>query len=153
MASIGRSAGFSRRKSAFSENSYLFNDSILKIDPYNRANGISYLSAVLYDEDEEPQNFRANTSSNAILDDFVNHSRFDASEKFETLLNGGMITEDVCEELTHDRIAESEKNLWSVMLMTGYVSRIYGTWYQGGGPKLRQVFSSANIYKKPICDV
>ena len=84
---------------------------------------VSYLSAVLYDEDEEPQNFWANTSSNAILDDFVNHSRFDASEKFETLLNGGTITEDVCEELTYDRIAESEKNLWSVMLMTGYVSK------------------------------
>jgi len=84
---------------------------------------VSYLSAVLYDEDEEPQNFWANTSSNAILDDFVNHSRFDASEKFETLRNGGMITEDVCEELTYDRIAESEKNLWSVMLMTGYVSK------------------------------
>ena len=84
---------------------------------------VSYLSAVLYDEDEEPQNFWANTSSNAILDDFVNHSRFDASEKFETLLNGGSITEDVCEELTYDRIAESEKNLWSVMLMTGYVSK------------------------------
>ena len=61
----------------------------------------------------------------------MNHSRFDASEKFEILLNGGIITEDVCEELTYDRIAESEKNLWSVMLMTGYVSRIYGTWYQG----------------------
>ena len=84
---------------------------------------VSYLSAVLYDEDEEPQNFWANTSSNAILDDFVNHSRIDASEKFEILLNGGTITEDVCEELTYDRIAESEKNLWSVMLMTGYVSK------------------------------
>lgn len=84
---------------------------------------VSYVSAALYDEDEEPQNFWANTSSNAILDDFVNHSRFDASEKFETLLNGGTITEDICEELTYDGIADSEKNLWSVMLMTGYVSK------------------------------
>ncbi|MDO5133071.1 MAG: AAA family ATPase [Eubacteriales bacterium] len=84
---------------------------------------VSYLSAVLYDEEEEPQNFWANTSSNAILDFFVNHRKFDASEKFEILLNGGTITEDVCEELTYDRISESEKNLWSVMLMTGYVSK------------------------------
>ena len=83
----------------------------------------SYLSAVLYDEEEEPQNFWTNTSSNAILDDFVNHSKIDASEKFEILLNGGTITEDICEELTYDRIAESEKNLWSVMLMTGYVTK------------------------------
>ncbi|MDO5133707.1 MAG: AAA family ATPase [Eubacteriales bacterium] len=84
---------------------------------------VSYLSAVLYDEDDEPQNFWVNTSSNAILDDFVNHSGIDASEKFEILLNGGTITEDVCEELTYDCIFESEKNLWGVMLMTGYVSK------------------------------
>ena len=84
---------------------------------------VSYVSAVLYDEEEEPQNFWANTSANAILDDFVNHSKIDASEKFEILLNGGTITEDFCEELTYDRIVESEKNLWSVMLMTGYVSK------------------------------
>ena len=84
---------------------------------------VSYIAAILYDEEEEPQNFWSNTSSNAILDDFVNQSRFDVSEKFETLLNGGEITEDVCEELTYDSIAESEKNFWSVMLMTGYVSK------------------------------
>lgn len=83
----------------------------------------SYLSAVLYDEEEEPRNFWANTSSNMILDDFVNSSRFDASEKFEILLNGGFITEEICEKLTYDQMAESEKNLWSVLLMTGYVSK------------------------------
>lgn len=39
--------------------------------------------AVLYDEEEEPQNFWANTSSNTILDDFVNHRKIDASEKLD----------------------------------------------------------------------
>ena len=84
---------------------------------------VSYLSSVIYDDEEEPQNYWANTSSNAILDDFVNHRKIDASEKFEILLNGGTITEDICEELTYDRIFDSEKNLWSVMLMTGYITR------------------------------
>ena len=84
---------------------------------------VSYLAASLYEEEEEPQNFWANTSSNAILDDFVNHRKIDASEKFEILLNGGTITEEVSEELTYDQISESEKNLWSVLLMTGYVSK------------------------------
>ena len=83
----------------------------------------SYLSAVIDDEGEEPQNYWADTSSNAILNDFVNHRKIDASEKFEVLLNGGTITEDISEELTYDRIAGSEKNLWSVLLMTGYVSK------------------------------
>lgn len=84
----------------------------------------SYLSAVIDDEEEEPRNYWADTSSNAILNDFVNHSKFDASEKFEVLLNGGTITEDISEELTYDHIADSEKNLWSVLLMTGYVSKV-----------------------------
>ena len=52
----------------------------------------SYLASVIYDEQEAPQNFWANTSSNAILDDFVSHGKFDASDKFEILLNGGTIT-------------------------------------------------------------
>lgn len=84
---------------------------------------VSYLSSVIDEEGEEPQNFWANTSSNAILEEFVNHNTIDASEKFEILLNGGTITEEVCEELTYDKISESEKNLWSVLLMTGYVSK------------------------------
>ena len=83
----------------------------------------SYLAAVIDDEEEEPRNYWADTSSNSILDEFVNHSRIDASEKFEVLLNGGTITEDISEELTYDHIADSEKNLWSVLLMTGYISK------------------------------
>ena len=42
---------------------------------------VSYLSAVLYDEEEEPQNFWANTSSNAILDEFVNHEKMNAKDQ------------------------------------------------------------------------
>ncbi|WP_051204965.1 PD-(D/E)XK nuclease domain-containing protein [Butyrivibrio sp. VCD2006] len=53
----------------------------------------------------------------------MGHSKFDVSDKFERLLNGGSITESVCDELTYDNISDSEKNLWSVLLMTGYVSK------------------------------
>lgn len=96
----------------------------------------SYLSAVMDDEEEEPRNYWADTSSNAILSDFVNHSKIDASEKFEVLLNGGTITEEISEELTYDHIADSEKNLWSVLLMTGYVSKADKT-AERGRVKLR----------------
>lgn len=84
---------------------------------------VSYLSAVMDDEEEEPQNFWANTSGNTILDDFINHPKIDVSDKFETLLNGGTITEEISQELTYDHLAESEKNLWSILLMTGYISK------------------------------
>ena len=84
---------------------------------------VSYVSSIIEDEEEEPQNFWANTSSNSILDEFVNHNKIDAAEKFEILLNGGTITENISEELTYDHMADSERNLWSVLLMTGYVSK------------------------------
>lgn len=88
--------------------------------PWDVAN---YLSEVIDDNEVMPANYWTDSSSNSILNDFVNHSTIDASEKFETLLNGGTITEDILEELTYDHIADSEKNLWSVLLMTGYVSK------------------------------
>lgn len=83
----------------------------------------SYISAIIDNRKAKPKNYWANTSSNAILDDFVNHGKIDASDKFETLLNGGTITQDISEELTYDHMFDSEKNLWSVLLMTGYVSK------------------------------
>lgn len=88
--------------------------------PWDVAN---YLAEVMDDDEVEPADYWADSSSNSILNDFVNHSKIDASEKFEVLLNGGTITEDISEELTYDHIADSEKNLWSVLLMTGYVSK------------------------------
>ena len=111
---------------------------------------VSYLSLVIDDEGEEPQNFWANTSSNSILDDFVNHRKIDAADKFEILLNGGTITEDICDELTYDSISESEKNLWSVLLMTGYVSKADIT-SEKGKVKLRIPNTEiANIFRDAV---
>lgn len=84
---------------------------------------VSYLASVIDGEEEEPQNFWANTSGNIILDDFINHPEIDVFDKFETLLNGGIISEEILQELTYDHLGESEKNLWSILLMTGYVSK------------------------------
>ena len=102
----------------------------------------SYLAEAMDDGEEEPRNYWADTSSNAILNDFVNHSQIDASEKFEVLLNGGTITEDISEELTYDHIADSERNLWSVLLMTGYVSKADNT---SGRSKLKLRIPNAEI--------
>ena len=99
---------------------YVFGNTVV-FCPWDVAN---YVSAVLKSKETKPKNYWADTSSNAILYDFVNHNQLDVSEKFETLLNGGTITEDISEELTYDQLADSEKNLWSVLLMTGYVSKV-----------------------------
>ena len=83
----------------------------------------SYVSALLYDPDAEPKNYWRNTSSNGVIRDFVNHSDWGIPDKFETLMNGGSITVTISDELTYDTLHESEQNLWSILLMTGYLTK------------------------------
>ena len=81
----------------------------------------SYVSALLRREDAEPKNYWRNTSSNSVIREFV--GRFKVSGKFETLMNGSTVTETISDELTYDILHESEQNLWSVLLMTGYLTK------------------------------
>lgn len=114
-------AGLSEKMAAITQwyDGYIFGNS----EVFCPWDVVSYLSAVMDDKEEVPQNFWVNTSGNVILDDFINHPKIDVSDKFEILLNGGTITEEILQELTYDQLAESEKSLWSILLMTGYVSK------------------------------
>ena len=71
----------------------------------------------------KPKNYWKYTSHNSVLLTFVERTDFDVAEKFETLLNGGTVTEWISDELTHDTLHASEDNLWSVLLMTGYITK------------------------------
>ncbi len=81
-----------------------------------------YVAALMRRDDAEPKNYWCNTSSNGVIRDFVNHSDWGIPDKFETIMNGGTITVTVSDELTYDTLHESEQNLWSILLMTGYLA-------------------------------
>ncbi len=53
----------------------------------------------------------------------VERTDFDVTEKFEALLNGGTVTQSISDELTYGMLQTSEDNLWSVLLMTGYLTK------------------------------
>ena len=84
---------------------------------------INYLSDVCYNRSSSPKCYWTNSSHNGILLSFVERTDFDVSDKFETLMNGGTITQTVSDTLTYDTLTASEDNLWSVLLMTGYVTK------------------------------
>jgi len=84
---------------------------------------VNYVADLLENRDEEPRNYWKNTSHNGILLTFINRTEFDVSDKFETLMNGGAIRQTISDELTYDTLHESEDNLWSVLLMTGYLTK------------------------------
>lgn len=71
----------------------------------------------------EPQNYWKNSSGNGIIREFAEDERFQVADKFETLLNGGTITQTVSDELTYETLKLTEDNLWSVLVMTGYLTK------------------------------
>ena len=84
---------------------------------------INYLSALKKRRDATPRNYWKNTSHNGILLTFVKRTDFDVSDKFEALLNGEAIVQTISDELTYDTLHSTEDNLWSVLLMTGYITK------------------------------
>ena len=84
---------------------------------------MNYMSALKKRKNAKPKNYWKFTSQNGILLTFVERKDFDVTEKFETLLNGGIITQSISDELTYDTLHTSEDNLWSVLLMTGYITK------------------------------
>ncbi len=84
---------------------------------------INYVSVLLDDPDAEPENYWLHTSGNHIIREFV--GRFKVKGKFETLMNGGTITETISDQLTYEQLQKSEQNLWSVLVMTGYLTKAY----------------------------
>ena len=83
---------------------------------------VNYVSALSKRSNASPRNYWENTSGNDSIKAFFDLGGVDISDKFETLLNGGTITERVTNSLTYDIAYTSENNLWSVLLMTGYVT-------------------------------
>lgn len=98
---------------------YVFGDSYV----YCPWDVVNYLSALRKRETARPKNYWKNTSHNGILLSFVKRTDFNVKGKFEILMNGGTIVQIISDELTYDSLHSSEDHLWSVMLMTGYLTK------------------------------
>ncbi len=98
---------------------YVFGNSYL----YCPWDVINYLSALKKRKNAKPKNYWKNTSHNGILFTFVRRTDFKVKGKFEILMNSGTIIQTITDELTYDTLHSSEDNLWSVLLMKGYITK------------------------------
>ena len=98
---------------------YVFGNSFV----YGPWDVINFLSELRKYPDARPKNYWKNTSHNGILLTFVKRTDFDVAGKFEKLLNGGNIIQTITDGLTYDTLHSTEDNLWSVLLMTGYITK------------------------------
>ncbi len=84
---------------------------------------MNYLSALKKRRNAKPKNYWKNTSHNGVLLTFVKRTDFKVKGKFEILMNKGTIIQTVSDDLTYDTLHSSEDHLWSVLLMTGYLTK------------------------------
>ena len=99
---------------------YCFGD----FDVYCPWDVMNHVKNLLLDSGASPRSFWENTSDNSIIRTFLDHTSFDVNDKFEVLLAGGTIREAIEENLTYDWIESSEQNLWSLLYLTGYLTKV-----------------------------
>ena len=120
---------------------YLFGDK----EVYCPWDVISYVDRYKRKPGAAPVNFWANTSSNDIIQFFLD-SGLDVNKEFEILLNGGHIKKKINEDVTYDDLIRARsqpkeenkgnepppptpngENFWTILLMTGYLTIVPDT--------------------------
>ena len=85
---------------------------------------MNYLRDIQRNPEIKPASYWRNTSDNAIIRSFIDYSGSNIAKKLETLLSGGYITQRIDDNLTYDYLHSSEENLWSILYLTGYLTRV-----------------------------
>lgn len=92
------------------------------VDVYCPWDVLNHTAALMENPKARPENYWADTSHNEVIYKLFQNEQFDMNHKFEVLLAGGTIREAVTENLTYDSLEASEKSLWSLLFMTGYLT-------------------------------
>ena len=87
---------------------------------------MNYLRDLQHDIMAKPESYWKNTSDNAIIRSFIEYAGTNITKKMETLLAGNYIIQNIDENLTYDYLHSSEENLWSILYLTGYLTRSKG---------------------------
>lgn len=85
---------------------------------------VNHVSALVRGTKEAPANYWKDTSYNEIIRRFIDLPGLNVNEKFEILLGGGVIQEQIEEDMTYDIANSSENNLWSILYLTGYLTQV-----------------------------
>lgn len=119
------SADFTDKASAMKEwyDGYHFGT----FDVYCPWDVMNYLLELQRNPQASPVSYWKNTSDNAIIRSFIDYAGSSIAKKLETLMAGGSILQRVDENLTYDYLHSSEDNLWSLLYLTGYLTKAQTT--------------------------
>ena len=111
---------------------------------------MNFIRDLQFDAKAQPASYWKNTSDNAIIRSFIDYAGSSITAKMETLLSGGYITERIEENLTYDYLHSSEENLWSILYLTGYLTKLQDEDVMAGIPKDKTALIIPNTEIKEI---
>lgn len=85
---------------------------------------MNYLRDLQNDLNARPVSYWKNTSDNAIIRSFIDYTGAAIRKKLEVLIAGGNICQKIEEDRTYDYLHSSEDNLWSILYLTGYLTKV-----------------------------
>ena len=85
---------------------------------------MNYLRDLQNDLNARPVSYWKNTSDNAIIRSFIDYTGAAIRKNLEVLIAGGSICQKIEEDLTYDYLHSSEDNLWSILYLTGYLTKV-----------------------------
>lgn len=85
---------------------------------------MNYVERLLLDPKAKPAGYWKNSSDNGIIRLFIDFASETITRKFEVLLSGGYVVQKVEEDLTYNELLSAEENLWSMLYLTGYLTRV-----------------------------
>lgn len=94
-----------------------------EVDMYCPWDVMNYIRDLQHDIMAKPESYWKNTSDNAIIRSFIDYAGTNITKKMEALLAGDYIIQTIDENLTYDYLHSSEENLWSILYLTGYLTR------------------------------
>jgi len=83
---------------------------------------VSHCDKLLDNPKARPKPYWNNTSSNALVKQFIDMADTTTRDEIEQLVAGKTIRKRIVETLTYDELTENIDNLWSVLFLTGYLT-------------------------------
>ena len=110
--------------------------SIGGISIYTPWDVISYVRRLQANRDAEPENYWVNSSGNDVIKRLIEMTDAEVGDDYSALINGNVIRKRVIETLTYSNLYSSPENIWSLFLMTGYLT-LSGKYYPNDENELR----------------
>ena len=111
---------------------------------------MNYMLELQRNPKAKPVSYWKNTSDNAIIRSFIDYAGGTITKKLETLMSGGCVVQRVDENLTYDYLHSSEDNLWSMLYLTGYLTKARRFDYKDELPDGMAALMSPNAEIKEI---